>query len=705
MGTLGHVQAHAATDDTANATQSTAKTAESVTSPAKQSTVTLAPKATVVDHTTTSTKNVNKQSAGETNQVEKPAQPAAQVKSQPAAQAKPQADPTPAPAPKSAPAAPAAAQPTPAATPTNQGTTQPTQQRAMVTSLSLNTPAPNDQTLDEWMPDKNFQQVVLAAFQAQQRQTKADLLNKYESIRWSPQSTDAQKAEAQAKIDEANNIQLFTDVSQITKDNMATLINFDPAYRRSPNGAPADIERGAGYQGTLDFTSIQGLEYATKLQNLSLSTSDPDPDNWQRGAFSDLSQLATLHLDNLISLDVSETSVSDLTPVMKLPKLTTIYANNDLITSLTPQGKVLAGGSDSQLVPFSQLTHLEIDNNQLTSLAGLEGATHLTELSAQNNTILNVEALANVTGPMTMLFLGDNAIHDLSPLAKVQLASQLYADNQSVVLADDETVTVDPTTDSVVTPSPILNQAGQPVSMLAYLGGAVAKTSLRADPTDQAATKINWRGVTKYGHKYLIVQWDDGQDFSGNLYMPYKLATPATTTTPTTPVTPVTAPSTQPEEPTQPAPTFAKPAFKPFMIYTKQALYRYAKPTFKGKGRLKFYRRYSRQTAPTFKVVGVKRSANGRLRYKLADGSYVTARKAFVYNLYWQGKRYTKIRLDRTVYQYKRTKFAKVNRQKRLKKGTLVTVKRVVHRGYMTRYQLSNGSYITGNKQFITPRR
>lgn len=577
--------------------------------------------------------------------------------------------------------------------------------RAMPEVASLDDPTTtnaDDESIDSWMPDKNMQLATLGAFNTQRRQAIADGET---ALRLA--GSDEQKiAAANAQIEQGRKMPEYTaaDVSQITKAKMATLTKFDPAYPR--NG---DIERDAIYQATLKLTDLTGLQYATQLKELFLSPDDPNADvngakagkDWQRSSFSDLSQLSKLGLTNLTSLDVSQTSVSDLTPVMRFADLRSIFANHALIKTLKPTGASTAGDP----VPFSQLTRLEVDDNQLTSLDGLEGATQLANLTAQNNTILNINGIANVKVPMGMLYLGGNAIRDLTPLAGKTI-STLYVNGQQVVLSPDEAVSVDTSKDMVTTDSPILNQTGI-VPITAYLGGSIAQTSLRADPTDQAATKITWRGVASYGKKYLIATWYDG-NFTGVVYMPYKLKTPATTTTPVTTGSKgdnVTTKPVKPLKPTKPGKKTNKTAFRPFMIYTKQALYRYTKPTFNTKQRVKHYRRYTRQTAPTFKVVGVKRSANGRLRYKLANGSFVTARKAFVYNLYWQGKHYTKIKLDRTVYEYKQPKFAKVNRQKRLKKGTIVTVKRIVHRGYMTRYQLSNGHYITGNKQFITPRR
>ncbi len=148
----------------------------------------------------------------------------------------------------------------------------------------------------------------------------------------------------------------------------------------------------------------------------------------------------------------------------------------------------------------------------------------------------------------------------------------------------------------------------------------------------------------------------------------------------------------------------AAAAFKPFMIYVKQGLYRYAKPTFKQSQRLAHVKGMPRIKAKTFKVVGIAKSTQGRTRYLLADGSYVTAKANFVANLYWQGKHYQSLIVanPKGTYEYKQTTFSRSNRVKHLKKGTTIKVKRLVRRGYMTRYQLANGHYLTGNKQWVS---
>lgn len=178
-------------------------------------------------------------------------------------------------------------------------------------------------------------------------------------------------------------------------------------------------------------------------------------------------------------------------------------------------------------------------------------------------------------------------------------------------------------------------------------------------------------------------------------------------TTPTNPGTVVTPPTTTPSEPEKPVkpekPVDPTTTFKSFKVYAKRALYTYSQPTFTKQSRVKGYPARSRTTAPTFTVVGVARSTQGRLRYQLANGRYITASSAYVGNLYWQGQ-YRQFRVinRQGSYTYRTTKLTKSQRVKFLKRGTVIKVKRVSHYGMMTRYQLSNGTYITGNKQWVT---
>ncbi|MFD1454950.1 DUF5776 domain-containing protein [Levilactobacillus lanxiensis] len=68
----------------------------------------------------------------------------------------------------------------------------------------------------------------------------------------------------------------------------------------------------------------------------------------------------------------------------------------------------------------------------------------------------------------------------------------------------------------------------------------------------------------------------------------------------------------------------------PFKVYAKQKLYRYAQPTFTASQRVQVYPQEAKAHAPVFTVVGKARSSNGVARYKLNDGTYITADQQYV---------------------------------------------------------------------------
>lgn len=566
---------------------------------------------------------------------------------------------------------------------------------AALTAAAPATPAQaapaTDQTIDQWMPDKNLQTIVLKALQMQQEK-------------------DGQTP--------------YTDISQITQADMTTLKSLKVVSYDSHTG---QVIRDDQYNALLNLTNLKGLEKATNLTSLTLSTADamvneaPNDESgsvWKHSALSDLTPLQDL--TNLTYLDIEEDSVSDLKPLAKLTNLTNLTANHNHIEDISP----LAG--------LTNLTYLDLDYNQIQDVTAVGNMSKMYNLSLQRNKIKDISPLAKLPSNIYSVMLDNNQITDLSPLSHIKYVSgnPFSAWGQNIYL---DPIEIDSTKDSYDFSSPIVDINGQPLDLTTYLQGNYAGTSLTSTPA--TGTKLTWKGITKYGQKYILAYWDDesmgwqwgpsndlyGSGFEGFLYIPYKVVTPkptdngntgtttnpGTTTTPTV-VLPAVTPSDQVTPVTTPTVTgngqkADKTTFKPFMIYLKQALNRYLQPTFKESKIKKSYRKYTRQTAPTFKVVGVTKSANGNLRYKLANGTYVTARKDFTANLYWQGKHYTKMRVDRTIYEHSASKFTRKNRVRVFKRGQVVTVKRIIHRGYMTRYQLTNGHWITGNKQFITP--
>ena len=175
-------------------------------------------------------------------------------------------------------------------------------------------------------------------------------------------------------------------------------------------------------------------------------------------------------------------------------------------------------------------------------------------------------------------------------------------------------------------------------------------------------------------------------------------------TTPTSSATTTNSSSSQSSTAT-PSSNANQATFKPFKLYVKHNLYAYRHPTFKANQRVKHYVKRPRVKAQTLTVVGTARSKQGLLRYQLANGTYITAQPRFVANLYWQGIHATKLTVTnpKGAYLYRGTSFTQKNRQKFLKPGTTVKVKKLVHHGMTTRYQLTNGQYLTGNKRFVSP--
>ncbi|MFC6206534.1 DUF5776 domain-containing protein [Levilactobacillus tongjiangensis] len=140
-----------------------------------------------------------------------------------------------------------------------------------------------------------------------------------------------------------------------------------------------------------------------------------------------------------------------------------------------------------------------------------------------------------------------------------------------------------------------------------------------------------------------------------------------------------------------------------FKIYGKQRLYRYQQADFKQSDRIQGYAKKAKAYAPVFTVVKTVKSSQGTPRYELADGSYITANPAYVGRLYWRSSTYKTLYVTSPKGIYIHPSAALAKRGKYLKQGTAVSVVKAVKVGQKTRYELSDGTFITGNKQFVSP--
>lgn len=148
------------------------------------------------------------------------------------------------------------------------------------------------------------------------------------------------------------------------------------------------------------------------------------------------------------------------------------------------------------------------------------------------------------------------------------------------------------------------------------------------------------------------------------------------------------------------------------VIYATKRIGLYKKVAFTKANRIAWYPKQKRINRPMFVVTGYARSANGTLRYKVRDVNhgrktagktgYVTASRKYVVSVYYaslpKNKQITVISKN-GVNAYRSKNLA--GKSKHFKKGTRLTVKKLVKHNLTTRYQLSNGWYVTSNKKLV----
>lgn len=186
---------------------------------------------------------------------------------------------------------------------------------------------------------------------------------------------------------------------------------------------------------------------------------------------------------------------------------------------------------------------------------------------------------------------------------------------------------------------------------------------------------------------------------------------PVNPVVPNSPVTPVIP--TNPEQPTTPGGTQTNyAAVKGEAVYAVKKIYMYKSPNFNKLNRKVRYNKSQRTKRPMFVVTGYARSNNGALRYRVRDVNhqtkndgkkgYITASTKFVVPVYYQSipkSRVIKVINSKGIHAYKNKNLTA--RVHSCKKNTRLHVKKIVKHNLTTRYQLTNGRYITGNKLFV----
>ncbi|KRO04872.1 hypothetical protein IV54_GL000761 [Levilactobacillus paucivorans] len=139
-----------------------------------------------------------------------------------------------------------------------------------------------------------------------------------------------------------------------------------------------------------------------------------------------------------------------------------------------------------------------------------------------------------------------------------------------------------------------------------------------------------------------------------------------------------------------------------FQVYGKQKFYRYQHVDFKKNERIRKYATKPSAYAPVFTVVNTTQSKAGNPRYQLSDGSYITAKSAYVGKLFLEDETAKTLYVTNPKGIWTHTSTAFSDQLTHLKQGSKVAVTKLVKDGDTTRYQLADGTFVTGNQRYIT---
>lgn len=366
----------------------------------------------------------------------------------------------------------------------------PTQNGLRVARVAV--PQATPQTVDDLIPDKNLQQLVLYAIQ----QTHPEI----------------------------------TATNQITADLLSQLTRLD--VDSAAGDTKQETDR-AFYDAIVNVESLAGLEKATNLQRLVITPEARASRLWGntslRGQLKDLTALQALTQLTTLNLGYNQITDEDAKALANLTNLTSLSLMDNNITDLT------------FLTNLTALTSLNVsqdaDNpNKITSLKPLAKLVNLSTLVLDNNNISDLSPLRNITAIPQLMSLGGNHIFDIMPV--LSLNWQPFFDPEQPfynIGADGQTWTLDQVA---------LNPATQHLSTwsFAYDNLHDFNEFMDSDPQSPATAKGigagNWTVWSDLSQPEgtLKLVWDvsrhndyrqpvapDGLRFSGTIMVPYTL--------------------------------------------------------------------------------------------------------------------------------------------------------------------------------------
>ncbi len=171
------------------------------------------------------------------------------------------------------------------------------------------------------------------------------------------------------------------------------------------------------------ITSLAGLEYCLDMVSLDL----------RNNHISNLTPLASL--TQLTRLMLWDNRISDISPLANLKKLAVLHLMWNNISDITPLapltalGELCVGanqiGDISPLAHLTNLTRLGLVGNQISDISPLANLSNLTMLSISGNRISDISVLGNLMN-LTQVNLTQNQISDITPLASLAKLELLW---------------------------------------------------------------------------------------------------------------------------------------------------------------------------------------------------------------------------------------------------------------------------------------
>ncbi|ARN95513.1 hypothetical protein AZI12_08170 [Levilactobacillus brevis] len=599
--------------------------------------------------------------------------------------------------------------------------------------------------IDDWMPDKNLQQAVADKLKT----TVKDLTSKkmadltelnidhgtITDFKGIGQATNL--ASLDIRNTDLSQTQNLAELGKLTKLTSASLVNdniSDVSFAKDNQlnslttlnmsgnefttlDSLADVQLPA--LETVDFSNnkisdVKGLvtkdssERFPKLEKIVASGNQ----------LTNLNSLKGSHFLNLTTLDVSHNHINDISIIrdVNVPKLSTLVAANNDISDISPI-------AESKL---TELSDLDASYNKISNVDAFAKSsfTKLETLKVDHNQISNINVMKGLKDRYPNLHVynvANNNINDISFMAGYELSSNTDATGQKYTstITLEKPTQIGSRTYKILVPITSLNYeyqngyyVGSPdpqADSLAVKATAPTNGTLAYEKFSGESLPLD--GNSNDGIKYFTLnvtsatslpdeldyQWKGAQGrFEGSGVIKINWTTPGQqgggTSNPD--VTELTRYGS---------------VEKGSIIQATKHIYTYQKMMFNPKQRVTSYANKARVNRPMFKVLKIEKNSNGRVRFFVKDVThtktdgqtgYVTANTQYVLPAYYQSvPQQITVLAPAGVNAYQAKNLS--GKVKHYRQGEVLQVKGIVDYQKTTRFELSDGSYVTANRNLV----